>query len=133
MSKERYIWWGYVKGMVRGYPAKAAELNEMRTMGMTARYQVTAGGRKPGRSTEMVALRELPAVQQKEFNAVRKALEWISAKPDGELRMKMVRLVYWKQTHRLYAAAREIGISERTAKRWNSELLCAVAKEYGLL
>jgi hypothetical protein len=41
--------------------------------------------------------------------------------------------VYWKKTHKLIGAALEIGISERTAKRWNYRVLMTVGRFYGFL
>ena len=134
MSRPRYIWWSYVQGMLRKYPERAAALGELHAVGLTARYGAqTGGGRGPGRTTEAVALRQLPAMEQKEYDAVRRALEHAGSLPDGALRLELVRLVYWDRTHRLYAAAREIGVSERTAKRWNAWLIRRVAVNYGLL
>lgn len=133
MSKPRHIWWSYVQGMIRKYPERAAALDELHAVAVTARYAEGPGGSDAGRTTESVALRQLPKCEQAEYDAVRRALEYIASKPDGLLRMKLVKLVYWDRTHKLYAAAREIGVSERTAQRWNHALTNRVAVNYGLL
>lgn len=133
MSRPRYIWWSYVQGMVRKYPERARALGDLHAVAMVARYNAEPGGGGPGRTTETVALRQLPATEQKEYDAVRSVLEKMAVRWDGIGRLELVRMVYWDRTHRLYAAAREIGISERTAGRWNSEILYAIAKRYGLL
>ena len=118
--------------MVRKYPERAAALGDLRAMAMTARYSAEPGGGGPGRSTEAAALRELPPTDQREYDAVRAALDQVEAMPGGGDRIRLIRLVYWERRYRLYSAARAVGISERTAKRWNSELLYTVAKKYGL-
>lgn len=133
MSRPRYIWWSYVQGMVRKYPVRAAALGELHAVGMTARYDAQPGGGGPGRTTEAVAMRQLPPTEQREYDAVRSVLEEIASRPDGALRIELVRMVYWDRTHRLHAAARALDVSERTAGRWNSEMLYAIAKKYGLL
>lgn len=133
MSRPRYIWWSYVQGMIRKYPERAAALGDLHAPGLTARYGAAPGGGEPGRTTESVALRQLPTCEQAEYDAVRQALEYTAAKPDGPLRLKLVKLVYWDRTHKLYAAARELGVSERTAQRWNHALTNRVAVNYGLL
>lgn len=133
MSAPRYIWWSYVQGMIRKYPERAMALAEKHSVGVTARYSLAFGGGGAGRTTERVALRELSPVEQKEYDAVRLALDQLAVMPDGGMRLKLVRMVYWDRTHRLYAAARQIGISERTAKRWNGALIRQIALCYGLL
>lgn len=96
MSSRRNIWWPYVQGMMRKYPELAAAQEEKR---------------------------ETPSVEQREYAAVRDALVAAAEKPDGALRLKMVKLVYWDQTHKLFAAAWEVGASERTVRRWNRDIL----------
>lgn len=133
MSRPRYIWWSYVQGMVRKYPERARALGDLHAVGMTARYDAEPGGGGPGRTTETVAMRQLPPAEQREYDAVRRALELMSTLPDGALRMELVRMVYWDRTHRLCAAAIRLHISERTAKRWNAWLIRRIAANYGLL
>ncbi len=133
MSSPRYIWWSYVQGIVRKYPERAAELGELHAVGMTARYDAEPGGGGPGRATETVALRQLPPTEQREYDAVRGVLEETAGRWDGALRMEMVRMVYWERSHRLFAAARALDVSQRVALRWNRDLIYGVAKKYGLL
>ena len=134
MSSPRNIWWSYVQGMMRRYPERAAALEAMRGVRMTGRYGAEpAGGKGPGRTTETVALRQLPPAEQREYEAVRESLAYAAEKPDGALRLKLVKLVYWDKTHKLYAAAWEVGVSERTARRWNRDILYRVAVNFGLV
>lgn len=133
MSRPRYIWWSYVQGMVRKYPERARALGDLHAVGMTARYDAEPGGGGPGRTTEAVALRQLPPTEQKEYDAVRRALEHMATLPDGALRIELVRMVYWDRTSRLCAAAPRLHISERTARRWNAWLIRRIAANYGLL
>lgn len=133
MSKPRYIWWSYVQGMIRKYPERAAALGDLHAVGMVAKYSAEPHGNGAGRTTEAVALRELPPTEQREYEAVRKALDYIATSQNGKLRMELIRLVYWERTHKLYAAAGELHISERTAKRWNALLMYRVARNFGIL
>ena len=133
MSRPRYIWWSYVQGMVRKYPERAAALGDLHAVGMTARYDAEPGGSGPGRTTEAVAMRQLPPTEQREYDAVRRALAQLSAAQTyGPQLLELVRLVYWDRTHRLYAAARQLHISERTAQRWNMTLIYCVAAYFGI-
>lgn len=133
MSSPRYIWWGYVQRMVQKYPERAAALGDLHAVAMTARYSAEPGGSGPGRSTETVATRELPPTDQKEYDAVRRTVEQYTYSQDGKMVLALVRMVYWDRTYRLYAAARELHISERTAQRWNRTFIYCVATYYGLM
>lgn len=129
------IWWTFAKGMVREYPANAAELGELHAVGLTAKYSLEPPGGGPGRTTEAVALRELPPDRQKHYDAVRTALERLVAMPDGVVRLRLVQIYYWdtKTKHTLSGVAIEIGISDSTARRWNGIFLRQVAIAAGVL
>lgn len=133
MSKPYPYWWRYAQGMIRLYPERAAALGDLHAPGLTARYGAAPGGGESGRTTEAVALRQLPPAEQAEYDAVRRALEWAAAQPDGKLRLRMVRMVYWGRRYRLYAAAGKVGVSYPTAKRWNGQIIRRVAVNRGIL
>ena len=71
MSHPRYPWWGYVREIVRRYPAMRAEADELQKVSVTASYG-HSGGRpsEPGRTTEAAALRQLTKHEQEELDAV---------------------------------------------------------------
>ena len=52
---------------------------------------------------------------------------------DGEERLKFIRLVFWDKTHTLEGAAMEVNCSDRTARRWHTDFIKCVARNYGLL
>lgn len=133
MSKPYPYWWRYAQGMIRLYPERAAALGDLHAPGLTARYGAAPGGGGSGRTTEAVALRQLPPAEQAEYDAVRRALEWAAAQPDGKLRLRMVRMVYWDRRYKLYAAAGKINVSTRTAQRWNGQLIRQVAFNRGVI
>lgn len=101
MSKTRYRWWGYIKSIIRNYPA----LRERDCQGVTLR----------------------------EREAVRRALEQTERMEDGQGRLRVIEMVLLKQTHTLEGAALMVPCSERTARRWHTEFIKLVAKEFGLL
>ncbi len=53
-------------------------------------------------------------------------------RPDRN-KLLLLQMVYFRFTHSLLGAAAILGISERTAKRWNGEMLEFVAREMGWL
>ena len=100
MSKPRYGWWGYVKWMIRQYPARE------------------------GRYIQGKALDEKTAVQR--------AIDATMAMENGVERMQVIEMVFFKQTHTLEGAALMVPCSKRTARRWHTDFIKLVAKEYGL-
>lgn len=134
MSKPKYIWWDYVKKMVKQYPKLNQEYHRLKESSVTARITGEPRGSGISDPTAATALKELPAVQQKELEAVQKAIDTLHALPDGELKLKLIKLKYWSgKEDKLLNAALKIPCSEATAKRWHGEFVRLVAENYGLL
>lgn len=133
MSKPRYDWWPYVKGMIRRYPALKAEYADLHSTSMTADYSGMPRGSGGDRVLESVALRELPSTRQREYEAVRRAIEVTERYANGRDRLAVIQLVLWDKSHTLAGAALMVPCSEVTAWRWHSEFIRLVAKNYGLL
>lgn len=132
MSKPREGWWSYAKWMLRKYPERIRELEELRARGPGEHTGGKPQGGKP-RPTENMALRELPASRQRELDAVRIAMDAQSLRTNGELRRELVRLVYWEQSHTLSGAAMRLHISYDTARQWNKEIIYSVGRAAGLM
>lgn len=136
MSKPRYGWWGYVKDMIRRYPALAEQYRELHMPTMTANYGGLLGGGGDGRSLERLAIRELPTTQQREYEAVRRAIRTTERYRNGADRLRVVRYVFWEkhQGRRLVEeAARDLPCSYASAKQWHREFIRLVASNFGLL
>ena len=134
MSKPRYGWWSYAKAMARGYPALLEKAEELRRHSMVADYsgQIKAPG--ASRTTETAALRQLPPSLQAELDAVALALDGLRRhRGSARLRLRIVEMVYFRQTHTLYGAAAAVHVSEATAKRYNGDFLRSIARARGLL
>lgn len=130
MSSPREGWWGYARWVVRQYPARLRELEEIR-QGSGKKDGGGKSSRTP-RPTENLALRELPPARQKELDAVTLALDTLSLRSDPERRRELVRLVFWAQTHTLSGAAYRLHIGYETAKRWQQQFLRDVARGLGV-
>lgn len=100
----RYIWWGYAKAMIRQYPKLQA-----------------AGDAQ-----------QLPATQQKEYEAVKKALEITQKKSNGENRIAVIDYVLWQKKCCIDQAAALLYVSETTARRYHGEFVRLVGECYGL-
>lgn len=107
MSRPRYDWWSYVKGMIRRYPALEQEF------------------RLRGKDMRANRLREL--------TAVRNALRCTRALPDGYLRERLVRLVLIERRLTIEGAALKLYVSARTARRYHQDFILRVAAGFGLL
>lgn len=65
--------------------------------------------------------------------AIAEALEEILMLPDGEYRVKLLRMIYEERKYTLAGAARKVYVSERTATTWNSDFVYRVARKMGFL
>lgn len=133
MSKPRYDWWPYVKGMIRRYPELKREYEDLHNQSITQSYSGMPGGGGDGRGLERAAIRELPRTKQREYEAVRRAVETTKRYRNGEERLKVIRLVLWDRSHTLEGAALMVPCGTATAWRWHGEFVRLVASNYGLL
>lgn len=133
MSKPRYRWWGFVRQMIRDYPQLSEAWAELHSTPVTAKFAGApsgAGGIR--RTVENIALRQMPADDQRAYDAVSRAVEHTLRLPEGSRRMDMIRLTYWvDRPMPLKSAAVHLYISERTAKRWHGDFVRATASAYG--
>lgn len=133
MSRPRYRWWGYVKAVIRAYPALSARLRDLQTPGVSQHPgEGNAAPGRAGRPTEALALRTLPRQEQRELEAVQEALFETAALPDGGARVKLIQMVFWRRSHTLEGAAQALHWSYGHAKRIQERFICQVAKNLGL-
>ncbi len=136
MSKPRYDWWPYVKGMIRRYPELCARQKELHRTRMS--QNLTGVPNAHGQTGDPVAdaaLRELPEINRRELEAVQKAVEETRALPNGKERLEMVRLVFWDKTkaYTLAGASLKMHWSERKIAEWHGAFIRCVARKFGLL
>ena len=133
VSKPRYDWWPYVKGMIRRYPALREEYTDLHSQSVTASYSGMPRGGGDGRGLEAAAIRELPSTHQREYEAVRRAVETTEQYRNGRERLKVIRLVLWDRSHTLEGAALMVPCHYKTAQCWHNEFIRLVALCFGLL
>lgn len=133
MSKPRERWWGFARRMIRDYPALKREWNDLHTQSMVANMSGMPGGGSAGRTVESIALRQLPEQDdQKDFDAVSRAIEETELLVDGQRHIDLISLVYWsRRSIRLKDAAVKLNISEQTAKYWHRDFVRLVGKHRG--
>lgn len=132
MSKPKYMWWSFVKAMIRAYPTLEKNWKDLHATSITANYSAMPKGGNAGRTVETVALRQMPPDDQRMYDAVSKAIEITRLLPEGQRRLELIRLAYWgERPMSLKSAALLLFISEICAKRWHGDFVRAVARAYG--
>lgn len=132
MSKPRYNWWGFALAMIRDYPYRKEELEELHNQKITANLNGMHGSHAASRTTENIVLKQLPPQEQREFDAVDQAIRGIKRMPEPKLRMEVVRITLWKG-YGIHTAAMELNISDRTARRYRWQFILLVGYKYGFL
>lgn len=127
MSKPRFKWWGYIKSVIRAYPELKKEYAQIHEQPITAISSGMPGAGGVSRGTEDIALRELPKSKQKEYDAVRCAINATQRLKTGTDRLKVIDLVFWKQSHTLQGAAMQANISYDTAIGYHGDFIMMVA------
>lgn len=130
MDRPRRGWWGYVKWVIRDQPEKRRELEAMRSAGGFA-SDGTPRSTEARRTTEDRALRGFSGWKAREYDAVERAVLETTSLPDGAERLRLIDMLFWRQTHTLHGAAYELHIGYRTARRWQARFVVRVAEQLG--
>ena len=132
MSSPRYRWWGFARRMIRDYRSLKIQYEDLHSQSITAGTSGMPRGSGNSSVVESLALRQLPKDDQRVYDAVSRAVEITNLLPDGELKLDLIRYVYWnKLQHPVKDAALQLHISRRTAERWHAEFVRLVGKYYG--
>lgn len=75
-------------------------------------------------------VRRYPAGTQNETEAVKAAIDATVSLPNGDLRLEVIRLVFWARTRTLEGAAQDVHVSYETAKRWQKRFLTEFARNF---
>jgi hypothetical protein len=120
--------------MVRNYPARKAEHEELHSQSLVADTSGMPGGSNVSRTTENVAIREMAPAKQMEYEAVTQAIRITQMLPTGDKRIELIDRMYWKgRKLRIDDVVMHLYISDITGKRWHSEFIALVGSCYGYL
>lgn len=72
------------------------------------------------------------AQEQRRVDIVGQALESIGKMKYSNSKLQIIKMVYFDRSHTLYGAALQIPVSERTAQRWNTEVMELIAEKMNL-
>jgi len=133
MSKPRYKWWSYVKWMIRLYPERMTELRRRQEASVTVRYGAAPGGGGLSRVTEDRGTVSLGKTVDREMAAVEKAIRETEGMETGAARLRIIELVYWKESRTLQGACDAVHVAYDTGKVYHAEFVRCVAKHFDLL
>lgn len=131
MSKPKYRWWGYMQKAVYAYPVLKREYEELHRQSITSGMSGMPSGGGENRGTENIAIRELPQDDQKEYDAVRRAIELTRGMPQGKIRLRIIEQVFWKKRKNLQDAGESVGYSYKAAREIKSVFIKLVGQQYG--
>lgn len=127
MARTKYPWETYVRSMIIRFPEFEREIEELRRPSLVPPMDKVGHSSGVSHPTEAAALRELPPTKQRQYDAVRLAIERTERLPDGVLRMKLIDLMYWTPVrYNLHGAALRIPCSARTASTWHTNFIRSV-------
>lgn len=116
-------WRQNTRAIIRQYPALKRKERELREVSSTVKYGTSA---RPGcpsgnaRTVEAAAIRQLPTDEQRALDAVSAAIQTTMRYRNGSLRVKLIDLIYWRETHNLTGGAMAIHVSVQTARLWHN-------------
>lgn len=129
-------WIEDAKRIAYRYQANSDELKRLQYITAPC-HEVGGRSGRISKPTEAAVMRDYDEVRKRYLlqatGAVEYALAMVRMKPQGEETVRMFELVYRDGTHKLYGAALELHISERTIWRYNSYLLKMIAIKMGYL
>lgn len=132
MSTARNDWWSCAIRMVRNYPARKAEYEALHIQSIVSENSGMPKGGNASRTTENIALREMPPMKQREYEAVSRAVEITLLLPSGEERMELIRRMYWHgKKLRIRDVVYNLHISDKTGERWHSSFIRLVGQCIG--
>lgn len=132
-TKYKFWWRPLVEKALREYPKLRSRKAEMQGASMTSNYNPMPGGSSVARTTESLAMNNLPADEEEWLTAIEKALRDVSQQDDGKSCIALVSCVFFKQTHTVNGAAIYCHVSESTAKRRIGHFIWLVGKHKGLV
>lgn len=132
MNRYNDNWRNYAINAIRDYLRYKEIRRDAQTQKITAQYNKGRGGSGVSRTTESAAMRTgLTRQQEREFDAVDRAIRSTRHLPDGKLRQRVVDMVYIYGTHTIQQAADIVYVSYGTAWRWTDTFIRKVGRNLG--
>ena len=116
-------WRAEARSAIRRYPSLLQKENMIHAGKVTPNYTGMPSATSTSRTTELIALRQLPPYEQKQLEAVRGALEAIELQYPAtfQIRKDLIRMLYWSKSHTIEGAAFRLHIAEPTARQYDRQ------------
>ena len=132
MSRYKFDWWPQAVWAVRNYPALKKEYEELHEQSLSQKLTGMPGGRCTARATENIALKQMPPQKQREYEAVRRAIDTTVKLPDGQKRKDLIDRMYWQgKKLTITQVMYQVNAGDALAKRWHREFIWLVGKNMG--
>lgn len=132
MGKSRYNWWPFVLNIIRDYPQRAKDLKELHQQKTVADNNGMPGGGGASRTAENIATRQLKPQEQREYEAVHKAMLRTKAMKAGKVRLDIIKLTMWRD-YTIPGAAMIVNESPETTRRYRWQFIMLVGCMYGFI
>ena len=132
MSKPKDDWFKSAVCAVRTYPARKKEYEELHSQSICANLSGMPKGNSVSRTVEIIALREMAPMKQKEYEAVTQAIEVTKMLPNGNKRIELITRKYWKGKElAIKDVIPHIHVAQATGDRWHSAFIRLVGEFMG--
>jgi len=118
-------WRQEARSAIRHYPSLLQKEKEIHAGKVTPNYTGMPSSTSASRTTELIALKQLPPYEQKQLEAVRGALEAIELQYPAtvQIRTDLIKMLYWRKSHTLEGAAFKLHIAEPTARQYDRQFI----------
>lgn len=128
----KYIWWSYARGMIRAYPERCQQYEDLMEQRRTPIVDGTPGAKSRGDPVGNLLTQAEKTATYQEYWAVHSALQVCSVR--NPYLLDFVKLYYWRRPSlSLEQVADKLNYSPETVRKWNRKLIYAVATYRGLL
>jgi RinA family phage transcriptional activator len=128
LSKPRFWWYYSVVAAIGQYRNMINIIKDKEAQNLIANYSAMPRSGGVSRSTENAAMRALSAREYEEYIAIKYAVEAVLQTKDGNEILRVVSMYHWDRLKNFDIIASKVNISERTARRRNSQFVYLVAK-----
>lgn len=129
----KYSWWGYAKAMIRAYPMRKAQYEDIIDMSAIPNNDGMPKGTAVSNPVESLMISAEQKTAYQEYWAVKKALDLFVMR-HGLSFMDYVRLYYWTEPRfKLERIADRMHLAPETIFRWNRQLIKAVGRNRGFI
>lgn len=134
MGRAREPYWYYVKSIIKEYPVLEKELATPLSPRLCATLEPSTG-RKTANPTQDCVIHDLPPKQQRKYDAVSNAIlkTRLTHPKTAADRLKVIDMVYWKQSHTVAGAAMKVPCHRNIAGKWQGDFIRLVAEELDLV